>query len=144
MGTTIKKAGSQEEFRKVDLEYPKKLADYSIKNGAKSFHLITAVGAEPRSRIFYSRVKGEVENEIIRLSFRQTHIYRPSLLLGKRSERRIMEVIGSSIMKYFRFLFIGPFEKYRAIEADRVAEYMFQSSLSSIEGLFIHSSGEMQ
>lgn len=144
LGTTIKKAGSKEVFRKVDFEYPKLLAQQSLNIGATSFHLVSAMGADSNSRIFYNKVKGEIENEINSSSFKQTHVYRPSLLLGIRKEKRPMEAISQFAMKSLGFLFVGSFKNYKAIDARKVAECMIQSSFSSRNGNFIHLSGEMQ
>lgn len=144
LGTTIKKAGSQEAFKKVDFEYPKSLAKHSWEKGANSFHLISSMGANANSSIFYNKIKGEIEKEIINQSFKQAHIYRPSMLLGERKERRIIEAISLSLLKALRFLFVGLLKNYKVIKAERVAEFMLQSSLSKDDGVFVHSSGEMQ
>ncbi len=144
LGTTIKKAGSQDAFRKVDLEFPKNIASYASKIGATSFHLISSIGANSTSSVFYNKVKGEVENAISSFLFKQTHIYRPSMLLGKRNETRFLESVGIFIFKLLQFLFVGSLKNYKAIEAQKVAEFMFQCSLLDTEGVFIHSSGEMQ
>lgn len=144
LGTTIKKAGSKEVFRKVDFEYPKLLAQHSLNIGATSFHLISAMGADTNSRIFYNKVKGKIENEINSSSFKQTHVYRPSLLLGSRTEKRLMEGISKFVMKSLGFLFVGSLKNYKAIDATKVAQCMIQSSFSSRNGNFIHLSGEMQ
>jgi uncharacterized protein YbjT (DUF2867 family) len=144
LGTTIKKAGSKDAFRKVDFEFPKTLAEKSLEMGVKCFHLISAMGANSSSSIFYNNVKGNLEKEIISTSFKQTHIYRPSMLLGKRTERRFLESISLSILNTLGFLFVGKLKNYKAIKAERVAEFMLQSSLLEHEGVFIHLSGEMQ
>jgi len=91
LGTTIKKAGSQKAFYAVDFIYPAEIAKLSIANGAEQFLLISALGANPRSLIFYNRVKGEVEETIARYGFKGFYIFRPSLLLGTRRERRPSE-----------------------------------------------------
>lgn len=144
LGTTIKKAGSKDAFKKVDFEYPQKLAKHASENGATSFHLISSMGANSDSSFFYNKVKGDVENEISNLSFEQIHIYRPSMLIGKRAENRVIERVSLSILKVLSFLFIGPLKNYKAIDASKVADCMFQSSLSNEIGLVIHYSGQMQ
>ena len=88
LGTTIKKAGSQEEFRKVDLTYPDRFARVAVEKGASQFLLVSAVGADSGSSIFYNRIKGEVEEAIGHYDFDTFHIFHPSLLLGKRQESR--------------------------------------------------------
>ncbi len=143
LGTTIKKAGSKEAFRKVDFDYPKMLANYGLKIGANSFHIITAMGANSNSSIFYNKVKGEIEEYLGHSSFEQLHIYRPSLLLGQRAETRTMEGVSQVIMKRLGFLFIGILKNYRAISANRVAKFMIGKSFSKTSGLFVYLSGEM-
>ena len=144
LGTTIKKAGSKETFRKVDFDYPKMLASYALKIGVKSYHIITAMGAGSNSKFFYNRVKGEIEDELRNLEFEQLHIYRPSLLLGQRQEQRTAEGIGQAVMKVLSILFVGPLKNYKAIKAEKVAWYMLHQSLISKKGSFIHLSGAMQ
>ncbi len=144
LGTTIKKAGSKEAFRKVDFSYPKIIANYGLKIGANSFHIITAMGANSSSKFFYNKIKGEIEEYLDGLSFKQLHIYRPSLLLGQRPETRTMERVSQIIMKRLGFLFIGILKNYRAISANRVAKFMVGKSFSKTNGSFVYLSGEMQ
>ena len=93
LGTTIRKAGSQQEFRKVDFDYPLEIARIALAQGARHFLLVSALGANAGSRWFYTRVKGELEAAILALPFRSHTIVRPSLLLGKRAEFRLGEKI---------------------------------------------------
>jgi len=144
LGTTIKKAGSKEVFKKVDYQFPLVLIKYAFEMGAKSFHLVTAMGANAQSAIFYNKIKGLVEDEISKVPIKQIHIYRPSLLLGKREEKRFMEGLSQVVMSALGFLFIGSLKNYRAIKAERVAAFMSQSATSDEEGRFVHLSGEMQ
>ncbi len=88
LGTTMKNAGSREAFRRVDFEYPLEIARITRQNGAGTFLLVSALNADPNSKIFYNRVKGEVEEAIQALNFPTTFIFRPSLLLGERKENR--------------------------------------------------------
>jgi len=144
LGTTINKAGSKEAFKKVDYHFPLALANYAFEKGAKSFHIVTAMGANAQSGIFYNKVKGLVEDDLVKVEINQIHIYRPSLLLGNRAEKRVMERFGQLIMNALGFLFIGLLKNYKAIEANKVALFMLQSSTSDNNGCFVHSSGEMQ
>ncbi|MCF6353069.1 MAG: oxidoreductase [Cyclobacteriaceae bacterium] len=144
LGTTIKKAGSKEAFKKVDFEYPKLLALFALQIGATSFHIITAMGTNAKSNIFYNKIKGEIEEELKLQSFGQLHCYRPSLLLGERKESRLMKTIGQVVMKGLGFLFIGGLKNYKAISADKVANFMLQKSLVKEPGSFTYLSGEMQ
>ena len=124
LGTTMKKAGSREEFYKVDFTYPVTLAKLTKDLGAKKYLIVTALGASKDSKIYYNRVKGEVEDALIKVGFDYLFILRPSLLLGTRKEKRPGERVGQILAKNFNFLFFGPLKKYRAIEAEQVARAM--------------------
>jgi uncharacterized protein YbjT (DUF2867 family) len=144
LGTTIKKAGSQAAFRKVDFEYPVEIAKLAAQNNAEQFLLVTALGANPESAIFYSRVKGEVEIAVQRLPYRAIHIFRPSLLLGNRAETRLNEKIGAVAMKTFSFLMFGALQKYRPIAASAVAAAMIKAAKRGQPGVHIHESDKIQ
>jgi uncharacterized protein YbjT (DUF2867 family) len=144
LGTTIKKAGSQEAFRQVDFDYPLEIAKLASKNGVEQFLMITAMGANPRSRIFYNRVKGEVEAAITKLSFKTIDIFRPSLLLGEREERRLGEKIGEPLLKSLKFLLVGPWRKYRALEAQIVARAMVEVAKQNFPGVNIFESDRIE
>lgn len=97
LGTTIKVAGSQERFRVVDHDYPLAAARLGREHGVRHYLLVTAMGANPRSRIFYNRVKGEVERDILALAYPSTTIAHPALLLGERKEVRLGERIAAKL-----------------------------------------------
>lgn len=97
LGTTIRQAGSQERFRRVDHDYPLEAARLGLKLGARHFLLVSALGADPSSRIFYNRVKGEVERDLRSLGYRALTIVRPSLLLGERAGFRLGEEIAKLV-----------------------------------------------
>ncbi|WP_128896079.1 oxidoreductase [Longirhabdus pacifica] len=130
LGTTIKKAKSKEQFRKVDLEYPVRIANMAQRAGAKQFLVISSIGASKQSNVFYSQVKGEMEEELQQLQL-PLHIFRPSLLIGNRKEFRLMEKLTEWVSKPFTFLFRGKWLKYRPIEAEQVAEAMITQALSN-------------
>lgn len=88
LGTTIKKAGSQSEFKKVDFDYCVSFAKKAREAGATKISLVSSVGANPYSKNFYLKTKGEVEEEIKKIDFQYINIFRPSLLLGSREENR--------------------------------------------------------
>jgi len=144
LGTTIKKAGSQEAFRKVDFTYPVEIAKIAAQNGVEKFLIITALGANPNSSVFYNRVKGEVEVAVTKLPLKVIHIFRPSLLLGKREERRMGEKIGEPLLKALKIFLFGPFRKYRAIEATIVAAAMIQVAKQNLQGINIFESDQIQ
>ncbi|KPP99410.1 NAD(P)H-binding protein [Marinobacter sp. HL-58] len=124
LGTTISKAGSAEVFRKVDYGYAMKAAGLGQAKGVKGFILMSAIAASPSSRVFYNRVKGELEEGIKALGFPYLSIYQPSLLLGDRNEHRTAEALGMKAMPLINRALIGPLERFRAIEADTVARAM--------------------
>jgi len=144
LGTTIKKAGSQTVFRKVDFEYPLAAAKLAAQHGAEQFLLITAMGANPKSAIFYNRVKGEVEEAVRSLTFSAVHIFRPSLLMGDRAEPRLGEKIGEVLTKTFSFLLVGRLRKYRAIEARVVATAMVKIAKLNRAGVHVYDSDRIQ
>lgn len=124
LGTTIKKAGSKEAFRKVDFEYETAFARAALAAGASKFALVSAVGADARSPIFYSRVKGETEAAIRDLGFASLHIFQPGVLLGDRTESRPAEQLAIALTPLVNLGLQGPLRKYRGIDAQTVAEAM--------------------
>jgi uncharacterized protein YbjT (DUF2867 family) len=134
LGTTIKKAGSQEAFRKVDLEAPVAVAGAARAANAQQFLIVTAVGADAQGRVFYSRVKGEVEQALRALEFpRGLKIFRPSMLLGERTESRPAERMVMAVMRATRPAFAGGLARYRAIDAADVAGAMLRAATQESE-----------
>lgn len=144
LGTTIKKAGTKQAFRKVDYEYPLVMARLSAVHGVKTFCCITAMGADPHSSIFYNQVKGEVERDISELKISSINFFRPSLLIGNRMEKRTGEKIGIVVFKALDFLFVGPLKNYKGIRIEKVAQAMIQTASHPQHGKHIVLSGEMQ
>ncbi|MEH7075672.1 oxidoreductase [Neobacillus drentensis] len=140
LGTTIKKAKSKEAFRKVDFEYPVEAAKIAKASGVEKFLIITAMGSNAKSRIFYNQVKGEVEESLGSLSLPSVHIFRPSLLLGERSEFRFGEKIAAKASAFLNVLMVGPLRPYQAIEARDVAAAMAIVAESSKRGVNIYPS----
>jgi uncharacterized protein YbjT (DUF2867 family) len=121
LGSTIKKAGSQQAFRKVDFEYSLEFAKIARNMGAKKISLVSSVGANCNSKNFYLRVKGELEEAINNLDYDQINIYRPSLLIGIRDETRFLEKMGQNFSFFINLLLWGSLKKYRSINASRLA-----------------------
>jgi uncharacterized protein YbjT (DUF2867 family) len=144
LGTTIKKAGTQGAFRKVDFDYTVKLAALAQHCGARQFLVVTSLGADPRSRIFYNRVKGEVEEALRKIPFTALHIFRPSLLLGLRPEHRTSEIAGLLVMTGLKYAMAGPLKKYRAIRASDVARAMIGVALWDMFGVRVYESDRIQ
>jgi uncharacterized protein YbjT (DUF2867 family) len=131
LGTTIKAVGgSRQRFREVDYGIPLTAAKLAAQKGAHHFLLVSAIGADATSRVFYSRVKGELENALRSLPFHSLTIVRPSLLLGERSERRF----GEEVAKRLGFLF--PM-KYRPVAARDVAAVLVRAARRDTPGMSI-------
>ncbi len=124
LGTTIKKAGSEAAFRRVDFDYPKMLAARAAAAGAARFILVSSVGADKASGNFYLRVKGELEEAIGAMPLEATFFFRPSFLIGDREEKRKGEAAGIVMARALSFALLGPLRKYRAVPAGTVAEAM--------------------
>jgi uncharacterized protein YbjT (DUF2867 family) len=144
LGTTMKKAGSEAAFRKVDYEYVVRLAETSLRSGADHFYLVSAIGADPKSRVFYSRVKGEAEESVAKLGFAGLHIFRPSFLIGQRTARRPGEAFGIAAARLFSFALVGPARKYRPIKAETVARAMVAVARDRPAGRHVYTADEME
>ncbi|WP_016991274.1 NAD(P)H-binding protein [Flavobacterium sp. ACAM 123] len=144
IGTTIKKAGGKEAFRKVDYVYPQQFASFALKSNVKQFLTISSLGADKASGNFYLKTKGEIEDFLKQSSFESVAILRPSLLLGDRKEFRLGEKIGAIFMKLFSFTFIGGLKKYKPIESDVVAKALFRIAQKNKKGFSIYESDEVQ
>jgi uncharacterized protein YbjT (DUF2867 family) len=127
LGTTIKKAGSKNAFRKVDFEYVHVAAQLAKAQRAISFVWISSVGANAKSTNFYLRVKGELENAILGMSgLHNASAVRPSLLLGEREEMRPAEKLASIFSPLLSPLLIGSLGKYKPVHAADVAAQMIR------------------
>lgn len=124
LGTTRKKAGSKEKFRKVDFDYVKAVGEWAKKHGCMSLAFVSSIGADASSKMLYPQTKGQAENALAALLLPNLIVVRPSLLLGERKEFRLGEVIGKFLMHPKAFWLSGRFEKYRAIEGKQVAKAM--------------------
>jgi uncharacterized protein YbjT (DUF2867 family) len=141
LGTTMAKARSKETFHQVDFKYPLLLGETGVAHRAKKYLLVSALGANKQSPIYYNRVKGDVEDAIIKLGYDAVHIFRPSLLLGPREEKRSAEDAAKFFYKVFGFLIPN---KYKAIESIKVARAMLHFASDLRSGNFIHESMELQ
>ncbi len=134
LGTTIKKAGSQERFRRVDHDYTAAVARLAAGGGASRFALVSSVGASERASSFYLRVKGETERDVAAAGFESLVIARPSLLVGERAENRPGERIGIGVARAVTFTLMGGLRKYRPIAADTVARALVAATLAGEQG----------
>lgn len=141
LGTTIRAAKTRQAFKKVDYEYPVKIAELSKRAGVHKLLIVTALGADPNSRIFYNRTKGEAEEELKKIGMPVLAIFRPSLLLGKRKEFRLGEAIGGLLMSIGSAVMVGVLKKYKAIPAQKVADAMFHVAQADLDnGTYIYES----
>lgn len=141
LGTTMAKAGTKENFYQVDFYYPLLLAKSGKQRGAKQYMLVSALGADKNSSIYYNQVKGEIEEAVTKEHFEATHIFRPSLLLGDRSEQRTGEDAARIFYKIFGFLIP---KKYKAINSANVARAMLHFASQEQKGIHIHESKDLQ
>ena len=144
LGTTIKNAGSQDAFRRVDFEYVVEMAKLAQRSGIEKFLVISSLGANIRASNFYLRIKGEMEEDVINCGLRAVVILRPSILLGKRNELRPAEVIGKAVMQVFNFMLFGKLKKYRAIKASDVARTMVKLAKENNTGILKIESDQIQ
>jgi uncharacterized protein YbjT (DUF2867 family) len=144
LGTTIKKAGTREAFRRVDYTYQYEVARIAAQGGAEQLLLVSSMGADARSSIFYNRVKGELEDAVSELPFGGVQIFRPSLLLGEREEFRRGERVSAYAMKKFSFLLAGPLDKYRPVQASNVAAAMLRVAKEHPSGVNVFESDRIR
>jgi uncharacterized protein YbjT (DUF2867 family) len=135
------KAKTKENFYWVDYTLPVQWANLTHIVGAKQLLIVSALGADAKSSLYYNQVKGQVEDAIQQIGFQTLHIMRPSLLLGDRSEQRFGEDAAKIIYKYLGFLIPS---KYKGIHANTVAKAMLHEASREVVGTFIHESKNMQ
>jgi uncharacterized protein YbjT (DUF2867 family) len=141
LGTTIKQAGTVQQQRKVDLEYQYKAAQISSTNNVEHYILVSSYGADQESKSPYLKMKGELENKISALAFKQITILQPSLLKGERESFRLGETIGNALLPIICKL--PSLKKYRPISGDDVARKMVSVSLSPEKGKYVYRLDEL-
>lgn len=144
LGTTKSATPEPEDYRKIDMDYPLNIAKSGLKNGIKQFHIVSSIGADPKSSNSYLKLKGELEYELKKLNLPSLHIYQPSFLTGDRKENRLAEKIITPLIRVIDPLLIGPLKKYRSIKAETVAKAMLKQSLKDLKGTFIYPSIQIQ
>ncbi|MGC4089653.1 MAG: NAD-dependent epimerase/dehydratase family protein [Polyangiaceae bacterium] len=144
LGTTIKQAGSQAEFRQVDYDYPLAFGRAAVAAGVGSYLVVSALGANEHSSIFYNRVKGELERDLRSLSLSSLHLLRPSLLLGEREQQRPGERAAAVLSRPLRGLLRGPLARYAPIEGSDVARALVTLAEDATPGQFVHESDALK
>ncbi|MFH1295983.1 MAG: NAD(P)H-binding protein [Bacteroidota bacterium] len=144
LGTTIRKEKTKEAFRMVDVTHVVNFAKLAERSGIKNFLVISSIGANPASRNFYLRTKGEMEEKVKACSIPSIYILRPSMLLGNREERRFGEEVGKAFFKLVNPFLHGSLRKYRAVSAETVALAMIRCARESRPGIHVLESDEIQ
>lgn len=140
IGTTRAKTPDLNNYRKIDHDIPIEIGKIAVENQVRQYHLVSALGANAQSSNFYSKIKGETEDNLKDLNIPSIHIYQPSLLRGERKEKRVGEKIALSLMKAIDPLLIGSLKKYRSIKTSVIALAMYQQSLKEDQGIFTYPS----
>lgn len=143
LGTTIRTAGSQEAFYKVDHDLVLEFAKKTKAAGAKTFVLVSSVGANAKTSNFYLKVKGETERDLEAIGFNSFIVLRPSMLMGERKEFRLGELIGKGAFSLLNPLMIGGLKKYRGIHGKTVAKAMLRLSMEDLPGTHILESDKL-
>lgn len=138
LGTTMAQAGSKKAFRRVDLEIPVEAARLAHAAGARQMLLVSALGADPGSRIFYNRTKGEAERAVAQVGFEAVQILRPSLLTGDRDETRLGERVGGVILTALSPLLLGPLAALRPTPAEAVARALVETAAAAEPGVHVY------
>jgi uncharacterized protein YbjT (DUF2867 family) len=134
IGTTRKKTPDLEAYKAIDYGIVLSAANLARSNQVPQVHLVSSIGAAVSSKIFYNRLKGEIEKDVLKLDFPSTFIYQPAMLIGKRSESRPAEFIAQKLMPFFDVFLLGKAQKYHSIEAKKVAESMLDNLHKSKDG----------
>ncbi|WP_304065343.1 NAD(P)H-binding protein [Pedobacter glucosidilyticus] len=140
IGTTRAKTPDLNSYRKIDHDIPIEIAKIAVENQVQQYHLVSALGANAQSSNFYSKIKGQTEDDLKVLNIPAIHIYQPSLLSGNRKEKRMAEKIALVLMKVIDPLLIGSLKKYRSIKTSVIALAMYQQSLKEDQGIFTYPS----
>lgn len=128
IGTTKQNSPNKDEYRRVELDLPKQIAQITKSNSVNSFVFVSSGYADPNSSGDYLKFKGLVEEELKRLSFNKLGIMRPSFLIGDRKEKRLGEKLGIFVFKLLSPLFLGPLKKMKPIQSEKVAKAMIKIS----------------
>ncbi len=144
LGTTKKKTPDQKEYYQIDHDYPVMAAQLTKANGASAVMLVSAVGANAKSNIFYTKTKGEAERDVIAVGFKHTHIFRPSMIMGNRAESRPLERVFIKIFSVANLLLVGKLNKYKGITAENIAKAMIEAAQQPKEKVQFYHWEEMR
>jgi uncharacterized protein YbjT (DUF2867 family) len=135
IGTTRKKTPNLDDYRAIDYGITLRAANLAKASGVEEVHLISAIGASSNSTIFYNKLKGEIEEDLIKIGFNSTYIYQPSMLIGKRGESRPAEFFFQKLMPVFDLLMVGSLKKYHSVSKEKLAKTMLNHHLKAKKGV---------
>ncbi len=144
LGSTKKKTPDLKDYKKVDHDIPLFFAKTAVEKELKSFHLVSSIGANSKSSNFYTKLKGEIEDDLKLIGLSSLHIYQPSFLEGNRKEKRIAEKIATSAFKLLNPILIGSLKKYRSIKATDVALAMYNQSVTELKGIHTYTTDKIK
>ena len=144
LGSTKSKTPNLQDYKKIDHDYPLYFANQGLKTNLYQFHVISALGANPNSSNFYTKLKGEIEDALKGINIPSLYIYRPSFLVGKRKEKRPLEKIALLIMRLINPLLMGRLKKYQTIDASIIAKAMINESIKNKRGIFVLESDKIK
>lgn len=133
IGTTASKTQNKSQYKKIDHGIPVSAAKLASQNGMKTLLVMSALGANENSSVFYNRIKGEMERDVLKESVEKTFLIQPALIGGERNEKRWGELIFKKIFSVFNFLLVGPLKKYRSIKPETIAQAMIYLANSEWE-----------
>ena len=139
IGTTKSKTPNKDFYKKIDYGIPKSAAQLAKENGIRTFIVISALGANEKSPIFYNRIKGQMEAAVLKAQIPRTYILQPSLIAGKREERRIGEWIFKQLMRVANLVMAGSLKKYKSIHPKTIAKAMVWLASNEYKGVRISS-----
>ncbi|QNK77617.1 NAD(P)H-binding protein [Winogradskyella sp. PAMC22761] len=128
IGTTKSKTPDKVMYKRIDYGIPVAASKLAKANGINTFLVVSAMGANKKSSVFYNKTKGEMEQDLLALKIANTYIFRPSLIGGNREEKRTLEKIGLALFKIIQPLFIGALKKYKIVDAAIIAEAMIKTA----------------
>lgn len=144
LGTTKKNTPNKDDYYQIEHDYPVLAAKIAKENGVKSIFIVTAVGANANSKMFFLKTKGQIERDIIALDFQHTHIFRPSMIMGTRKEKRQMEKSLIKLWSLINPILIGKYlNKYKGIDGKDIAKAMNNSAKNQFEKVKIYQWKEM-
>ncbi len=144
IGTTANKTPNKTLYKQIDYGIPVNAAMLSKENNINTFLVISAMGANKKSSVFYNKTKGEMEYDVLQQNIKNTFVLRPSLIGGERNESRILEKIGLVVFKIIQPLFIGKFKKYRIINAESIAQAMINLANNTTNAEVIITSNDIK